>query len=136
MKTQDLIANLNELTKIDKHVFASDLLKAINDDNLRRDMLSLLVKNNIAFTLCTISSEISYLAHRIYEMHDYSDNDVAYLESSLDALREYKDQITRVQEYVDLKKKAGDVESTIYDYQRQVIGCRLYEYKCDIEITY
>ncbi len=132
MKRQDFLNNLEALTKNGSFIHACHILGAADND-LRTEILEKLVINNIPFVLATISTELIRLVHHIYnDPDDCEDGEKEYLENSLVALQEYKEQITKLQEYADLKKKTANIIDNIYDCHQQILECKLHEYECQV----
>lgn len=129
---QQIIENLNQLVNRnkDKYVYEGDILKAIHNDEFKRHMLDLLVRNNIPYTLCRISSEITSFAHRIYILEDYVDSEEKYLNKTLRALDGFTSELQRILEYANLLKQANALENRMIKYKEDILeGIRIYDYK-------
>lgn len=130
-----VIEDLNQLANRSKNNYINDgdVLKAIHNDEFKRHMLDILVRNNIPYTLCRISTEITDLAHRIYELEDYVDFEEKYLHKTLRALHDFKPELQRIQEYINLLNQISTLERSMTKYSESVLeGAHMYDYKCSL----
>lgn len=138
MKKQDLqqiIEDLNQLVNNTEgdYVMEPGILDAIHNDKFKTNMLDILVRNNIPYTLCHISTEITCLAHRIYAFDDYYDSEEEYLNKTLRALDGFKAEIQRIQEYINLLKQIDALENSMMKYKESILeGADMYNYKCSL----
>lgn len=132
---QQIIEDLNQLVNSakDNYVKEPDILDAIHNDRFKTNMLDILVRNNIPYTLCRISTEITDLAHRIYELEDYVDFEEKYLHKTLRALHDFKPELQRIQEYINLLNQISTLERSMTKYSEGVLeGAHMYDYKCSL----
>lgn len=132
---QQIIEDLNQLVNStkDDYVNVYKILEAIHNDEFKKSVLDVLVYNNMSYTLCCISTEITYLAHRIYMLGDYEDSEEKYLNKTLRALDGFKPELQRIQEYISLLKQIGALENNMTKYRENSLeGVRMYDYKCSL----
>lgn len=132
---QQIIEDLNQLASSTEgdYVNEGDVLEAIHNDEFKKCMLDLLARNNIPYTLCHISMEVTCLAHRIYELGDYVDSEEKYLNKTLRALDGFKPELQRIQEYISLLKQIDALENSMTKYRENSLeGVRMYDYKCSL----
>jgi hypothetical protein len=130
---QQIIEDLNQLVNSTEgnYVKEPDILDAIYNDRFKTNMLDILVRNNIPYTLCRISMEITDLAHRIYELEDYVDFEEKYLNKTLRTLDDFKLELQRILEYINLLKQANALDVSRAKYRETVLeGAHMYDYKC------
>jgi hypothetical protein len=131
-----IIEDLNRLANSAEgnYVKAPDILDAIRNGEFKRHMLDLLARNNIPYTLCRISGELTGLAHRIYMLDDYDGSEEKYLHKTLRALYDFKSEIQRIQEYINSLEQIGALENRMTNYREDVLeGANMYDYKCSLD---
>jgi hypothetical protein len=139
MTKQDLQQIIKDLSQLvnninGNYVNENDVLKALRNDDLRITILNELIRNNMPYTLCRISSEIVSLVHRIYELEDYDDSEEKYLNKTLRALDGFKAEIQRIQEYTNLLNQVNILEHNMTRYKEGILeGVRMYDYKCSLD---
>ena len=132
---QQIIEDLNQLAKNTEgnYVRESDIIKAIHNDEFKRHVLDLLVRNNMPYVLCRLSVETVSLAHRIYGLEDYCDFEEKYLHKTLRALDGFRPEIQRIQEYINLLNQIGPLSNSRERYRETVLeGEHIYDYKCSL----
>lgn len=130
---QQIIEDLNQLANNTEGGYVNEgaVLEAIHNDEFKKCMLDLLARNNIPYTLCRISTEITCLAHRIYMLGDYVDSEEKYLNKTLHALNGFKPELQRIQDYISLLKQIDALENNMTKYRENSLeGVRMYDYKC------
>lgn len=132
---QQIIEDLNQLVNSTEgnYVKEPDILDAIHNDRFKTNMLDILTRNNIPYTLCRISTEITGLAHRIYAFDDYDDFEEKYLNKTLRVLGGFKAEIQRIQEYINLLKQIDALENSTAKYNESALeGAHMHDYKCSL----
>lgn len=132
---QQIIEDLNQLADDGSNfVGAGDILGAICNDGIKTDMLDVLVRNNVPYTLGRISAEITNLAHKIYMLGDYVDSEEKYLDKTLRALDGFKPELQRIQEYTSLLRQIDTLERNMIKYRENILeGVNAYDYKCSLD---
>lgn len=130
---EDLNKVANSLSKDNSYIYERDMLEAIRNDDFKTKMLDILASNNISYTLAHISEDITYLAHRIYELEDGGDSEEEYLNKSLTDLKAFKSEIQQIEEYISLKKRLNTIQNMMSARHKDFLeGGRMYGYKCSL----
>lgn len=132
---QQIIEDLNQLADDGSNfVGAGDILGAIRNDGIKTDILDVLVRNNVPYTLGRISAEITGLAHKIYMLEDYVGSEKKYLDKTLWALDGFKPELQRIQEYTSLLRQIDTLERNMIKYRKNILeGVNVYDYKCSLD---